>query len=229
MKKVFIILLIILLGTALVIIPNIKGSTDNSFTIEYQNNKNLALPNLTGKTEISGGLYRLYNNNGFTIDYNKNNGNYIYNGTGQAINILLGYFEVQEQSDYIMKLYHVSGNVSDISRPRISFTSTSEYIRGTYADTLISNLNVSQQTFNTQPGTALYENYTIKLQIEKGSQATSYVVPKSIPVYKDNLTYKEKQKIGIGAFSGITNIIKTINNIVQPITNMFNSIIDFFN
>ena len=44
-------------------------------------NKNLAMPDLTGKPEISRGLYRLYNANGITIDYNIYNGTITINGT----------------------------------------------------------------------------------------------------------------------------------------------------
>src|SRR5690554_613550 len=42
---------------------------------------NLAMPDLTGKPEISTGIYRLYNDNGVTIDYNVNSGIISINGT----------------------------------------------------------------------------------------------------------------------------------------------------
>src|SRR5690554_5987153 len=42
---------------------------------------NLAVHDLEGKEYLGGGNYRLYNNNGITVDYNVNNGIRTINGT----------------------------------------------------------------------------------------------------------------------------------------------------
>lgn len=240
MNKVLIVIMFILLGTSLLVVSNMNKGVENSFTIEYQNNKNLALPDLEGKQEISAGFYRIYDDRGITVDYNVNNGEYEINGT--IINLpfsipITNY--IYSESQYTLSYFGLSGykNVGsqlslynqkglpnnspliilpDISRDIIynvgNYTS--------YGNNRRLNLYLfSGNTFN---------NYRFKIQLEKGQTATSYVVPKLIPIYKDNLTQQEKQEIGFGAFAGFTEIIRNINGFIKPIGNFINGILSWF-
>lgn len=234
MNKIFIVLLFILLGTSLIVIMNIKGTTDNSFNIVYENNKNVVLPDLTNDIEIINGLYRIYDSNGITIDYNVYNGIYTINGT--VITSPVIYFTnepiIQPLEIVSMSMFYVSGSTSG----------NFNWLLGDIGNFAIKNYTVKRENvFTTENSTnntrrlriyltngTIFDNYQIKLQLEKGSQVTNYVVPKLIPIYKDNLTYDEKQQIGMGAFEGIPKIIRTINNILKPVTDFVNGLLSIF-
>ena len=232
MNKIFIVLLFILLGSSLIVVNNIKGTTENSFNVVYENNKNIALPDLTNKTEIIDGLYRLNDNNGITIDFNVYNGNYIINGT-KTSNFSYIFTDYIPIGTYTMSYHYVSG----------STVSNTLYLGNSGAWNINININTSNymqsmKRTNTQNNqtrlyldfaeTTSFNNYTFKIQFEKGSTATPYVVPKLVPMYQDNLTMEEKQQIGFGAFGGVTQIIKTINDIIKPVGDFINGILSWF-
>lgn len=231
MNKVLIVIMFILLGTSLIVVSNMGKDVQNSFIVEYHNNKNLALPDLTGKTEITAGLYRLEHIGTFTLDYNIYNGIYTFNGElttryDYAINLDVAIYTYTFESvggsftapDIIQGLYlsGVPSNRQDISYDNLITKKIGTAQANRYY--LILSLG-GPQSFN---------NYQIKIQIEKCSTATSYVVPKLIPVYKDNLTQQEKNEIGIGAFGGISKILKTINDIIKPVGDFINGLLNMF-
>ena len=238
MKKVFIVLLFILLGSALIVVNNSNKDVKNSFKIVYENNKNEALPDLTNKIEMTDGLYRLHTfSSGVTLDYNVYNGDYIMNGTSTQQDAFS--ITVLQSGTYTLSFNYVSGSMSgsvseiglvvampppDIGATYLyvnKFTNTAE--SKTYTHDGLFYLNIILWSPNE-----VYNNYTFKIQIEKGSLTTPYVVPKLVPMYYDNLSMKEKQEIGLGAFGGITKIIKTINDIIKPVGDFINGLLSWF-
>lgn len=229
MKKIFIVLLFILLGTSLIVLNSIKGTTEQSFTIKYVNNKNVSLPDLTGKTEIIDGMYRYYNENGLTIDYNIYNGIWNFNGTTTS-HVGIKLFDILPDTQYTLTYLAINGTLTGglyfLTHP------PTLAIGGQVNQNIdkIFRFNITTQTqfrIDISSGTS-FLNYQFKLQIEKGSISTQYVVPKLIPVYIDNLTQQEKNEIGLGAFGGITKIIKTINDIIKPVGDFINGILSWF-
>lgn len=163
--------------------------------------KNLAMPDLEDKEYLGDGVYRLYNDNGITIDYNVYNGQYKINGTTTQT---LGYpitNYIFEQNDYVLTFYGITGSrasgYAQISlysgtgyptdNPLIDMPETSS---GLITD--ISNYTVygAMRRLNFYiPANITYNNYTFKVQLEKGTTATDYEVP-GIPIYKiDDLKY----------------------------------------
>lgn len=233
MNKIFIVLLFILLGSSLIVLNNMDGGTENSFAIVYENNKNIALPDINGKIEIMDGLYRLYDNNGLTIDYNIYNGIWTVNGqyTLTALSYIL--FNVMNNQQYTLTYNYVSGSISDyfeytFASPNIAnfFMSLTNYQN----DRIITITTTTQNRYVLYTTNVnIFNNYQFKIQLEKGSQATSYIVPKLIPHYQDNLSLEEKEQIGMGAFGGITQILRSISDIIKPLGDIINSIFSFVN
>lgn len=242
MKKVVVIILIILLGTSIVILNNMNVSTDESFGKVQVPNKNLAMPNLSTATYIGGGTYRLYDSNGIIIDYNENNGYHMINGVATS-NIVIYYIDeitmnIEYGSTYYVKYHYVSGSAKSSLGNNI-LGSMNYRTETTPSAIRLSNVNGATFTVDNEPNNQrgiradikagdIFDNLTFRVQVEKGDKATTYVVPKLISLYKDNLTLQQKREIGLGAFNGITNIVNTINGFTETVQNLFNNVINFF-
>lgn len=234
MNKVLIVLMIILLGTSLIVLTNTNKGVESSFDIEYQNNKNIALPNIEGKTELTIGVYRVIEQSGITVDYDIFSGIWTINGTAST-NVWILQKAFEENEIYNVSYYYVSGTMTNsmaIGFYDIYTSGVGGFI-SSGTDNYTQNKNVKSEQNAIQLliipiGSSNYNNYKFKIQLEKGSISTSYTVPKLIPVYKDNLSIEEKQTIGFGAFGGVTQIIKTINNIIKPVNDFINGILNLF-
>jgi hypothetical protein len=166
--------------------------------------KNSAVPDLTGKPEISEGVYRLHTYiGGVTLDYNYWSGEFILNGTSpqqQLYNI-----QVLQQGTHTLSFHYVSGSmagsVSEIGLavvmppPHIGgtyvyinkFTNTGESKTYTHTDNL--NLDIILWSPNET-----YNNYTFKIQLEQGVEATDYELPienANVPVSMETRTKRE--------------------------------------
>ena len=140
---------------------------------------NLAVPDLEGKEYLGDGVYRLYDGNGVTIDYNVFNGIFTYNGTSSA-----GWqhtlFNIEQNTEYTLSYIAVSGTLTG-GRLNIIISSPNTNVL------FQNNENVNKQsTFITTTQDILrtdfsdgriFNNYQFKLQLEKGSTATPYTVP----------------------------------------------------
>ena len=148
---------------------------------------NLAMPNLEGKEYLGDGVYRLYDNNGITIDYNVYNGYYIMNGTSTTTG-LGAVFKIPQLE---------KGLTYTVSRQVISGTKTGNlniYISAPVQQLLHNNQNQNTFVAGTNHENILFSDlstigtvfndYTFILQIEKGDTATPYTVPGQIPQYK---------------------------------------------
>lgn len=147
---------------------------------------NLLMPDLTGKEYLGNGIYRLYNERGITIDYNIYNGEYNINGD-PTTTFAFDLIDILPNTEYTVSYIAVSGSIMG-GGFRI-------YITPPYT-TVILQLNEHvdiQNTFITTTQDLLrfefvlgrtFDNYTFKLQLEKGDTATPYTVPGQIPQYK---------------------------------------------
>lgn len=191
-KKIILILLPI---TALFII----GITNNSYAIEYST-KNLVKPDLTGKIELSQSTYRLYNNNGITIDYNLTNGYFIINGitTTSALGQIFEIPILQNNVEYTIS--------------KIDVTGTKTNLLNIYIQTPLQLILLDAQNYNTftagnnNTGIILsdvgignvFNNYTFTLQLEEGNIAT----PHAVPIYGTEKIYTYQDiEVGQGSTS----------------------------
>ena len=143
---------------------------------------------LSGATDLGGGNYRLYNNNGITIDYNVSSGIYTLNGTAiTAFNYFI--FNIEPNTEYTLSYIYVSGTLTG---GYLAFIATNPYLLMISRNEINYNENI-ENTFNTTTQNEFrfdirtgrtFDNYQFKLQLEKGSQATPYTVPGQIPQYK---------------------------------------------
>jgi len=140
---------------------------------------NLASPDLEGKEYLGNGVYRLINST-YTLDYNIYNGYLIFNGSfNEATTATIVSTGTNKLDTYTIKLTEISGTKT-INNNNILLTFNS----GTTA--VFTNVNSDSGYTDTFTynyvrlyfGLAgVFDNYTVKLQLEKGNTATDYQVP----------------------------------------------------
>jgi len=140
---------------------------------------NLASPDLEDKEYLGNGVYRLINST-YTLDYNIYNGYLIFNGSfNEATNTTNVSTGTNELDTYTIKLTEISGTktISD-NNILLKFDSgttavlTSVNSNSGYTDTF--NYNYVRLYFGLA---GEFDNYTVKLQLEKGNTATDYQIP----------------------------------------------------
>lgn len=211
MKKLYLILLMLLI----LFIPTTQAvavyqldqpiSELNGYTLrEVFENRNMAMPDLTGKTEISAGVYRIYNDNGLTLDYNTNNGHWVLNGTATTNGWRVFYLFPTNTYTQTATLKHISGSATK-SDYWIGLTSGGNYTGALIAGDRLTDtytFNITNLTIDIRSLIILgdvFNNLTFTIQLEKGSTATPYQVPTNGP-YSDidvsdfNLTSEQIQK-----------------------------------
>ena len=164
---------------------------------------NLAMPNLTGKEYLGNGVYRLYNDNGITIDYDIYNGYVILNGTTPTgtteINLDLYRNVVPNGSIVSFGYYYVSGTFEHdtpyatlfVNSPNLpadmglknGLNYTIKAVRENYEYNYNGN-KLIPRIYLGVGGTITFNNFTFRVQLEKGDTATPYTVPGQIPQYK---------------------------------------------
>ncbi|HHX69846.1 MAG TPA: hypothetical protein GX708_17595, partial [Gallicola sp.] len=167
----------------------VKANADDKVDKQQLRGYNFAMPDLSSATDLGDGTYRIYDDNGITIDYNVNNGIWNINGTPDnnffinlANNITLGQLTAQ--------MIVISGSATTTSDSwRFTSNDTNEgriYLDGShggYIKTYVKINNIDNLRFNIREGSS-FNNYQFKLQLEKGDTATPYTVPGQIPQYK---------------------------------------------
>ena len=145
-------------------------------------NKNLAMPNLMGKPEISAGVYRLDNRNGVSLDYNLFSGNFMLNGTLTSQMGISVTVDFVINGTYTYSYRYVSGTKNNLFSTQF-YSSPNDLFNLTIGSNEAYN---STQTVTNRTGFIniyfwtvglSFNNFTFKLQLEKGSTATDYVVP----------------------------------------------------
>lgn len=165
---------------------------------EIFENRNMAMPDYANATPLAGFNYRFYNANGVTIDYNISDGFFIMNGTNTT-SVLWIVFELRtplEQAMYTVSIVELNQS-----------TRFNIYINE--PTTLLLEYNKNNNTLELFPtqkniifsdlSITTFIDYRFRLQLEKGSTATPYTVPKNGP-YSD---------IDIGQFGLTTNQFQT--------------------
>lgn len=153
--------------------------------------KNLAMPNLMGKPEISAGVYRISDLYGVTIDYNINTGEFTMNGT---LNSQMGIGVTVDfviNGTYTYSYRYVSGTKNNLFSTQF-YSSPNDLFNLTIGsnEAYNSTQTVTNRTgfINIYFGTVglSFNNFTFKLQLEQGSTATDYVVPQPNTGYVSN-------------------------------------------
>lgn len=158
---------------------------DNYTLREVFENRNTAMPDLTGKTEISAGVYRLYDVNGITIDYEINNGIYNFNGTVMYGDNIYIFSNIEQSIEYTISYIAVSGSLTGGS---MALGILYPYYRAIRQETN-TNLDMKDTFITTTQDIFVYysaagrtfDNYKFKLQLEKGDTVTPYQVPTNGP------------------------------------------------
>lgn len=167
---------------------------------EIFENRNMAMPDYANATPLSGFNYRFYNANGITIDYNITNGQYEINGTQtDDITVNIAQINTENGTKYTLSYIYISGSglfTTNWISPNQNINDAVSIHDNTV--TLISQGQTTLRFYFFQIG-KIFDNFTFKLQLEKGSIATPYKVPKSGP-YSD---------IDIGQFGLTTNQFQT--------------------
>ena len=144
---------------------------------------NLAIPDLEGKEYLGDGNYRLYDDNGITVDYNVFNGIFTINGTktsndSYVLYIFTDYIPIGQ---YALSYHYVSGSLQG----QLYLGNTPVWnISIQLADA--NYMNYHEQTNTQNNRTRLYfdfvnsisfDNFQFKLKLEKGDTATPYTIP----------------------------------------------------
>lgn len=145
--------------------------------------RNLINPNLDDKVLLFDDTYRLINDNGFTIDYDKKNGTFIFNGSISA-KVSYNVFTSLQIDNYTLNYYHISGVINNgdfnmvfrkgnSSRLNLSRNNTNFNINTTINRLVTDDDNIS---FYFVTG-AVFTNLTVKFQLEKGTTTTTWMHP----------------------------------------------------
>ena len=165
------------------VMTDLDTKADKTDLSQVYGGKNLAIPDLIGKEYLGGGVYRLYNSNGITIDYNVYSGIWNVNGSPNVTlelkftnNITLG-----ELSAQIIVVGGALNSTADgwmfagFSDPNVNrITWNGSY--GGYIKTSIKT-NSHTDIFLTFTQGNTFDDFRFKLQLEKGDTATAYTLP----------------------------------------------------
>lgn len=172
MKKITILIMISIFTVIMIM-------TSNTYAIETYSNENLAKPDITGKVEIEPNVYRIYNQNGITIDYNIINGYFTMNGTSitSALGKVFDIPVLQNGINHTISKIHISGTKTN--QLNIYIAEPIQVILLDYQNdnTFISGIDNNQIIFSDVLIGNTFNNYVFKLQIEEGTTVTDYKVP----------------------------------------------------
>lgn len=166
--------------------------------------ENLASPDLTGKEYLGNGEYQLRS----FATYNVYTGIIKLNGLASNLGLFSLIQPLEKNNDYTFTFYYVSGkdNVLDLNAGTATYrfiytTIPSQFKSNPYINTVNWDSDVEHMVIlNAQ--NRVFDNLELKLQLEKGSTATPYEVPKQaleqhIQFEKDN-SYNDGYNIGSG-------------------------------
>lgn len=160
---------------------------------------NFQTPDLTSKTDLGDGVYRLHDSNGVTIDYNTLNGEHEINGTIPSV--VIGFRLTNQltfEGEYVVQYVYIDGTTSSSginyyyqspTEVQYLFISNNKYLNKRSNSIIINGIYDCRIAL--PPGT--YTNFKFKLQLEKGSQATPYTLPGEIPQYNDQFALRQQE------------------------------------
>lgn len=167
-------------------IPALKNHTLR----EVFENRNMAMPDLTGATHLGNGVYRLFVQFGITVDYDTLSGIWTINGTTNS-NLWILQKAFGENITHNVSYYYVSGSMTNamaIGFYDVNTSGVGGFISA-HTDSYTQNKNVESNPTTVQLlvipiNSSTFNNFKFKLQLEKGSTATPYQVPTNGP-YND--------------------------------------------
>lgn len=181
----------------------------NGYTLrEVFSNRNQAMPDLTGKPDLGGGWYRYNTEGGIIKDFNVLTGHVRLNGTNTSTQVNLNLFSNVLPNDTVVSFTYeyVSGTV-DVGTdyialfPNYTNNPASMSLKvGTYyplkglRENYLSAYNAASPRIYLGTGQTTFNDFTFKIQLEKGDTVTPYQVSTSGP-YSD---------VDLGQF-GLTN------------------------
>ena len=146
---------------------------------------NLAIPDLSTATYLGDGVYRLYNKNGITIDYNVYNGNFVMNGS-LTITTLGDIFRIPMLEDgltYTISAQEISGTKTGLFAVYIRTPLQLLLTMVPNQNTFVAGNNNNYIILSDFSIGSVFDNYTFIIQLEKGDTATPYTLPGQIPEY----------------------------------------------
>ena len=181
-----------LLGSGNISIPSTDEFASKQELAPYISSKNLAMPDLTGKEYLGDGVYRLYDDIGITIDYNIFNGNFTINGTVlESENVNLS--SNVPANVYTGTLIYISGERNNTGAGAFRIGSSASPDAFLYFINTIPTSPVLTKTYSSTgdfPAVRFwvvsgneFTNYTFKVQLEKGTEATPFAVPAGVIPY----------------------------------------------
>lgn len=214
MKKIYIFILIPLTALSVLFFTLPKAHAIENDVI------NLASPDLTDKQYLDNAIYRLHNYNGITIDYNTINGHWIFNGSTTApVGIQL--LNLETNTQYALSYIAISGTLTG----GLYFFSNPPVVEVLFqindnVDKTASFITSTQNQFRIDITTGeTFNNYTFKLQIEKGLTATAYQVPLDALEQHYRLTRQDNFLQIVGAW--ITGMLGWITNGISAVIPIF--------
>jgi hypothetical protein len=155
--------------------------------------KNLAVPDLTGKPEISEGVYRLYDVNGVTIDYDYWTGEFIFNGTTSSY-IVTNFSATLPLGVYTIKSYIIQGEPSQAFKVLGTLSGGAQNRPMAGETSYTDGINTIKSVDFWIATDYVMNNMRVKVQIEKGVEATDYELPienANVPVSMETRTKRE--------------------------------------
>ena len=178
---------------------------------------NLAMPDLTNAIDLGNRKYRIYDDNGITVDYEIDSGNFVMNGSSSSDDYV--WFTLINKDTYFENInfstYYESGSADSAkfqwvveaeSQNFWSYIVNLDTVNRIWTQEI--NSNVQRIGFYLHKALAL-ENYTFKCQMEKGSTTTPYTIPGEIPQYA---TKEQKAWMTPTLLNGATGTIKYRKN-----------------
>lgn len=195
----------------------IQGIPGEVQLIDLPGYKNLAMPDLTNAIDLGNRQYRIYDYNGITVDYGIDSGNFVMNGSSSGPGYV--WITLLNKDTYVENIsfstYYESGCADSGKYQWVVEGDNKNFWSYVITFTPENRLWTQEINSNVQRIGLFFrevealENYTFKLQVEKGSTITPYTIPGKIPQYA---TQEQEAWITPTLLNGATGTIKYRKN-----------------
>ncbi|MDG0888782.1 hypothetical protein [Paracholeplasma manati] len=156
--------------------------------------KNIVNPDITGKTIVSDGIYRLNSKSGITVDYEPKTGYFIINGTPTTVTevfTIISLYSKNITSNITLTFTYISGTRTNntLSNDYVALFRTDNignvatYFKISNHQTITSNTTSLANNLSfvfTSTNASTYTDYKVRIQAELGSTPTTWMHPSSI-------------------------------------------------
>lgn len=223
---------------------NVKASTfytletpiaelNNHTLREVFENRNMAMPDLTGVTDLGNGIYQISSTYGVTLTYNIYNGYLVFNGSfNEATTISFVSTGTNELDTYTIKLTEISGTKTiNNNNILLSFDSGTIAVLTNVISGYTDTFNYNYVRFYCGLAGA-FDNYTVKLQLEKGNTATPYQVATNGPYSQIDISTLdltvEQMDYWFNVYQEVLNDIERVNNLPSLFNDIFGELTNNF-